>query len=1027
MQLGAQTPTGTVVGRVVDGTTQQPISGASVTIVGTTRGTLTEANGRFALTGIAAGSQTVMASLIGYASVQQTVTVTAGASVSVQFSLQPEAVALEALVATGYGAQRRLAITGSISTVDAEAADVGVISNANEMIQGRVSGVNVTVNNGEPGAGAQIRIRGGTSISASNEPLYVIDGVPIENVPTEPSGIGIGGNASLPRSPLNLINPSDIASITILKDASAAAIYGSRGANGVILIETKKGGGSAAGSGISIEYDGYVASAAPATKLEFLSGDQYRQFIQQQVDVFRASGGVNGIAPERLSTLGTANTNWQDAVTRTSTTHNHNLSFAGGGASTRYRASLNYMNQQGVALSSGFERLQGRLSASHNAWSDRLRLGLNLTASHIDNDYLAFENGGGFEGGVFVNMAIFNPTRPVTLTDPSTGQPVYYELGTGSQSVRNPVALADQIQDFAETTRTLGNVRAELDLLSNVTGTLNIGVDRSEGTRRTYFPRANPVGAVTNGLARQVNRDNTAMTLQGLLTFRDRLLDMHDVEVIGGYEYNDYSLGEFMAGSKGFLTDAFGFNNLGGGSSPDRPFSWREDSRLISFFSRANYDLNDRYFVTGVLRYDGSSRFGAGNKWALFPAISGSWRISEENFFNAPLGLSELRLRAGWGLQGNQAVSPYASLILLETAGNARAVFGEGAFTGFAPVRNPNPNLKWEETSQLNVAFDYGFKDNKYSGSLEYYVKNTTDLLLEVNVPQPAPVATRIENIGEVRNKGLEVNFDARVLDRADMNWTAGLVLSVERNEVVDLGGRTFITSGFVSGQGQSGQTSQRIMPGQPLGTFFGPEYVGVNPDGRQLFNKYSVERDAKGNVVSRELIGETTTPSGDDFVVIGNANPDFSLGLRSQVNWGKLDVNFLIRSEVGRDVFNNTSLVYGTKGNALQDKNFLVSALDDPIGLKEPAIFSSRWIEDGSFVRLQNITVGYTMDLPQFMSGVRNTRVYLSADNLLLLTGYSGYDPEVHTSHGGLAVRGIDYLVYPRARTITAGVRVAF
>ncbi|MGQ0560447.1 MAG: SusC/RagA family TonB-linked outer membrane protein, partial [Gemmatimonadota bacterium] len=632
-QLAAQTPTGTVVGRVVDGTTLQPISGASVTIVGTTRGTLTEPNGRFALTGIPAGSQRVMASLIGYSSLQQDVTVTAGASVSVEFSLTPQAVALEALVATGYGAQRRLAITGSVATVDADAANVGVISNANELIQGRVAGVNVTLNNGEPGAGAQIRIRGGTSISASNEPLYVIDGVAIENVATEASGIGIGGNAALPRSPLNLINPSDIASITVLKDASAAAIYGSRGANGVILIETKKGGANARG-GVAIEYDGYVATASPAKTLEFLNGNQYRQFIQQQV-----AAGV--MSADRLNNLGTANTSWEDAVTRTATTHNHNLSFSGGGASTRYRASLNYMNQEGVALSSGFERVQGRLSATHNGWNDRLRLGLNLTSSHIDNDYLAFENGGGFEGGVFVNMAIFNPTRPVTLTDPSTGAPVFFELGSGSQSVRNPVALAEQIQDFAETTRTLGNVKADVDLFSNLTGTLNLGIDRSVGARRIYFPRANPVGAVTNGLARQIERDNTATTLQGLLTFRERLFDVHDVEIIGGYEFNDYSLGEFMAGSQGFLTDAFGFNNLGGGATPDRPYSWREDSRLVSFFSRANYDLNDKYFVTGVLRYDGSSRFGAGNKWALFPAISGSWRISEEDFMqDQPLGLS---------------------------------------------------------------------------------------------------------------------------------------------------------------------------------------------------------------------------------------------------------------------------------------------------------------------------------------------------------------------------------------------------
>jgi iron complex outermembrane receptor protein len=458
-----------------------------------------------------------------------------------------------------------------------------------------------------------------------------------------------------------------------------------------------------------------------------------------------------------------------------------------------------------------------------------------------------------------------------------------------------------------------------------------------------------------------------------------------------------------------------------------RPFSWREESRLVSFFTRTNFSFADRYFLTGVLRYDGSSRFGAGNKWALFPAVSASWRISDEPFMGArPFGLSELRIRAGFGLQGNQAVPPYASLILLETAGNARYVFGEAPVTGVAPVRNPNPDLKWEETAQFNIALDYGFRDNLISGSLEYYVKNTSDLLLTVAVPQPAVVSDRLENIGKVRNRGVEFSLDGQVLNRSDLNVMAGLVFSADRNEVVDLGGRTFIATGNVSGQGQSGQVSQRIMPGFALGTFFGPEFVGVNDEGKQLFNQYEVERDADGRVIRRELIGQTTAPSGDDYVVIGDANPDFTIGLRSQANWGRFDASLLVRAEQGRDVFNNTALVYSTKGNALQDKNFLASALDDPTGISEPAIFSSRWIEDGSFVRLQNVTVAYTFDLPGLATAGRNTRVYVSADNLLMLTGYSGYDPEVH-AEVGLASRGIDYLTYPRPRTFTAGVRVSF
>jgi iron complex outermembrane receptor protein len=586
------------------------------------------------------------------------------------------------------------------------------------------------------------------------------------------------------------------------------------------------------------------------------------------------------------------------------------------------------------------------------------------------------------------------------------------------------VALAEQIDDNASTTRTLGNFSAELDVLSNLTAQMNLGVDRAESTRRTYFPRNNPVGAQTNGRARLVGRENSAVTLQTLLTLRQPIAEVHNVEIVGGYEYNDYSNAEFGAEGQGFLTDAFTYNNLSGGSELIRPFSWRNDSRLVSFFSKANFSYNDRYFLTGVLRYDGSSRFGEGNKWATFPAVSGSWRISEEDFMqNSPF--SELRLRAGWGLQGNEAVPPYASLILLETSGNARYVFGETPVVGVAPVRNPNPDLKWEETEQLNIAVDYGFMDNLITGSIEYYVKNTEDLLLEVAVPQPAVVETRLENIGKVRNRGLELSLDAQVMNRPNLNWLAGVVFAAEKNEVVDLGGRTFITTGNVSGQGQSGQVAQRIIPGEALGTFFGPEFIGVDENGVQLFNQYSVERDEEGRVVSRELIGETTSPSGDDFVVLGDANPDFTIGFRSQVTSGPFDLSFLVRAEQGRDVFNNTALVYSTKGNALQDKNFLKSALEDPTGITQPAIYSSQWIEDGSFIRLQNVTLGYTFELPGLMQG-RTTRVYVSGDNLFLISGYSGYDPEVHTQ-AGLASRGIDYLNYPRPRTFTAGLRVGF
>ncbi len=445
------------------------------------------------------------------------------------------------------------------------------------------------------------------------------------------------------------------------------------------------------------------------------------------------------------------------------------------------------------------------------------------------------------------------------------------------------------------------------------------------------------------------------MTLQTLLTVRRQLGEIHSIDVVGGYEFSKFNTGFLQTDGSGFVSDALLFNNPGAATTV-QAFSNRDLSRQVAFFGRANYGLRDRYFLTGVLRYDGSSRFAVGHKWALFPAVSGSWRISEENFMSGK-GFSELRLRAGYGLQGNPGVPPYSSLLKFRPTNDARYPFGDVPVSGVIPVSDANPSLKWEQTAQFNVAVDYGFLSNRISGSVEYYVKNTSDLLLSVTNPQPAFAERRLQNVGKVRNKGLEISVDALVASRPELSWRAGLVFSAERNTVVELGPYSSIASGTVSGQGQSGVNAQIIMPGSPIGTFYGPRFLRINAQGKQVFACVAASTGCLG--------GETLNATADDYQIIGNANPDFTLGLRSQINWRKFDISFLIRASVGGDVFNNTALVFGTKSDALQDKNFLRSALNDPTGLHEPAIYSSRWVENGSFVRLQNLTVEYQLDIP--------------------------------------------------------------
>ncbi|MCU0649355.1 MAG: SusC/RagA family TonB-linked outer membrane protein, partial [Gemmatimonadaceae bacterium] len=723
--------TGRISGRVIDEGSSGPIASATVQVVGTQLGASTRADGGFTITGVPSGAQRVRVTRLGFAPKEVAVTVATNETATIQVAMSPVAAQISGVVVTGYGTQRREAITGAVATVKGDDANVGLIPNATGLLTARVAGVNVVANSGDPGAGAQVRIRGGTSLSGGNDPLYVIDGVPITNDATEAGGRGIGGSASLPRNPLNSLNPSDIANITVLKDASATAIYGSRGANGVVLIETKKG--STAGVS-TLEYEGSAASATRSNSLGFLTGSEYRTFVQQQV--------AQGRLPQsRIADLGTANTDWEDALSQTGVTQNHNIAFSGGSQNTQYRASLNFLDQEGPVINNGLQRYQGRINANHLALDGKLRLQLNLTSSRVNNQYLPFENTGGFEGGVFTNMAVFNPTFPVRNADGS-----FYEIGLGSQSVRNPVGVASQITDEANTNRTLGNLTASYTIIPSLTAQMTVGIDQSNALRGIYWPRSSPVGAGFGGLAEQRELTNQNRNLQTMLTWAPKLSSKLDVDLLGGYEFTDFSNAFLRSEARNFITDAFSFRNLGGGATLQPPESNLTESRLVSFFSRANFGWNDKYFLTVNARRDGSSRFGAGNKWANFGGISGSWRLSSEEFLKNSTLISNLRLRAGWGVQGNQAVPPYASLILLEPNNGARYPFGTTVTTGVVPTRNENANLKWEQTTQTNVALDWGLKNNKYTGTFEYYQKDTKDLLLTVAVPQPALVRDRLEN-----------------------------------------------------------------------------------------------------------------------------------------------------------------------------------------------------------------------------------------------------------------------------------------
>ena len=1001
----------TVTGVVTDAVSGDPLPFVNIVVQGTTRGAASDVDGNYSIE--VDGPQTVLVyRFLGYVEQQLTV----GAQTRIDVQLQEDSNLLDDVVVVGYGTQRRGDVTASVSTVEIDDANDGLVTAPTDFLEGRVSGLTVIEASGEPGADVSVRIRGGTSISSSNQPLYVIDGIPVSGDAVTPGGGG-DVSAATPQNPLSLINPNDIASLTVLKDASATAIYGSRGANGVILITTKNG----AQGTTTVDYEGSLSLGSAARRYDIASAEQIRALVTE----------LDGA--DAAAALGSANTNFQDAILREAVSQTHNLSFAGGTSSAQYRASVGYLNEQGIVISSGLERLTGRLNANSRYLDGRLRLGLNLTSALTSNDFVPTRgNGGGAEGGLFQNIIDFRPTLPINDENAIDG---YFEQG-GSFAPRNPVALAEQLDEVARTTRTLGNIQLEGDLIPGLTATLNVGGDRSVGRRDAYYSRFSVIAEGVRGSAFQRDLERTSYTVQSYLTYALQNSGAHSLNVLGGYEYNDFDTREVAIQGQGFVSDFVGADRInsaedivveGAGIGPGS-FSFRTGYRLASFLTRANYGYDDRYYLTGVLRYDGSSRFSADNQFALFPAVSAAWRVSEESFMEDIDAISDLRIRAGFGIVGNQALpGDYLYRALLAADPGSRAVLGGGIVTGVAPNQLENPDLKWEQKEEFTVGLDYGFFSGKAYGSLEFYRNTTDDLLLAVDIPAPTPVTQQFQNIGSIRNTGIDFSLDALLYDSEDVAFTLGATFSTNRNEVLDLGGRDQIFTGTVSGRGQTGGRALLLTPGQPFPVFYGAQFTGTfDGDGNPLYNDYE---DSNGDGFNDQLVGTTILPDQTDAQILGDPLPDFVYGLRFNLDVGAVGVRAFVRGEQGRQLFNNTDLVYSSQGNALSGFNRIQRDFDPNENPNAPAVYSDRFIENASFLRLDQVTVEYAVPTRFFGSAVgtavRSARVFVTGNNLFVITPYGGIDPEVSANAqiGTIAAVGIDYLPYPRSRAFTFGV----
>lgn len=967
---------GQVSGQVLD-ENRQPLPGVTISVQGTTIGTSTNADGVYTLTGVPLGTQTVTFNFIGYEELQRSVNVTANTQLDVE--LVPSAESLSEVVVVGYGTQRKSDLTGSVSSVTPKDFNKGVVATPDQLLQGKVPGLTITRSGGDPTAGATIQLRGPSSLTASTAPFYVIDGVPGANI--------------------DLVSPDDIVSMDVMKDASSTAIYGSRAANGVIFVTTKRG---KAGKPV-LSYSGYAATENVSNRVNVLSADEYTQFLAD-----------NGLSVSE-SEAG-AKTDWQDAITRTGVSHNHNVSLTGGSEGTRYNASVNYFKNEGIVKRSEIERIVARLGVDQNAFDDRLRLSLNVSNSVISSNHVDY--------GIFNGAARFVPVSPIMTDDPFYAQYGGYFQVPGRTGYMNPVAMLNQRDEDRSRNILLATVKAELDILEDLTWT-NIGSYQRQNSDKNYYMHTTDFDSRALGLgyAERENLKDIDQILESFLNY-NKTINEHSFDAMVGYSYQktvDNDGVRLM--TTGFLSDDLGANNPDAATPPvgyrhfgDYP--WKLESLLISFYGRIGYNYNGKYMINATVRRDGSSKFGANNRWATFPSVSAAWRISEEAFLQNQDVLSDLKLRAGYGVSGNQNIDPYKSITIFGQQGGQFMYNGEW-LNSYGVNQNPNPDLKWETTSMLNIGLDFAFLNGRLSGTVEYYNKETEDLLYEYSVPTPPYQHDRLlANGATMTNKGVEVALSALAIEQEDFTWNTSVNFAHNQNRVGNLSsniGNLSVSEryeGSIGLEGWTGQTVAIVLPGQPVGTFYTAKYIGYDEEARK-----TIYQNAGGELVTADQI-----TARDDYQVMGYALPKFTYGWNNSFSYKQFDLGFFFRGVYGNKIFNATRADLSRLPQA-GITNISKDAVEDGI-FETPTIASSRFLEDGSFLRLENATLGYTFDVSNWRF-FNSARIYVTGQNLFTITDYTGVDPEVNLN--GLAPGIDDRNYYPKTRSFLLGINVNF
>lgn len=1013
-----------ITGQVVDDE-GKPIKGASVLVDnGKRKGAITNDRGEFSID--ASEGDMLIISSIGYKS--QSIKVEK--QNTIQVVLEASINSMNEVVVIGYGTQLRRDLTGSVGTIKGNDLQKSKSISFTEAMQGRLAGLQVTSSSGEPGASVNVSIRGSNSFTSGVQPLYVIDGVQIDVNSNEVSTSSYGNTAQM--DPLSSINPSDIASIEVLKDASATAIYGSRGANGVIIVTTKTGSRNFS----SLELNMYAGLSVPSKKIPVLNAVDYAtyRYANSPTDpLWATDSDGDGVLDAPKDYSDSASYNWQDLLMHPALSQNYNVNYSGGNNKTSFSSSLGYLNQDGLIRKNKYQRFNANLNLGYNATTN-FKITSRLNASYMESTGVVTNGGDGPRGwnGVIQNMLLYKPTQ---VPDPGG-----LELDPENSALGSPLDFVNYAQKRIPTLRIITSVAADYKIGKDISLNTNFGGMFTNSRGKEWYPSTTPWGYSVNGMA-IVRNDNTSNWYNTTTaTYRHIFNKVHNLTAMAGFEVNSYIYENFNMRTSGFdIQSINGADNIATGKVQDVPATTNKYKyNRISQFGRINYILSDKYLFTGTIRNDGSSKFGSGNKYALFPSAAFAWRASRESFLKKSDIISDLKLRTSFGITGNDRIAAYQSLSGTEAIYVSSS--GGGVSLGIVPSVFANPGLKWESTHQYDGGLDISLLKDRITITADVYLKQTKDLLLNANIPGQSGFSTQWQNIGRVDNKGFEITLNTINIKKQDFTWSTNFNLSSNRNEIKSLGAVQYVPFTL---KGGAITNAGRLIVGHPIGIVYGYEFDGIYQKDDFVTNqggtvslkpgvvKMQNRNAAAGDFKYKDLNGDGVI-NDNDMTVIGNTNPKHYGGLSNTFVYKNIDLSVLLnwsygndilyagkyRIEAGGGVYANVSQTYWeNRWTPEHPTNEYASLVGQ--GKNES---SSYYVEDGSYMRLKNVTIGYSF---KKLLGLKDCRAYITAENLLTWTKYTGYDPEISSYNPALP--GVDNISYPRARTFTFGLNLKF